>query len=187
MSDTTTDDLGTPAPARPSRLNQALAWVGIVAGGLFVVGAIFFSGYFLNENKKAKLALFCDIPADRLLVETDAPAMPLPPDRIEFPLPQTEEGLYPNHPANIRAVYRGLAELRQLPEQELAAISIAFLNLEALGGITRLKAQSGVAGAEIRRRHQPWVARTDTQNRPASPIDSAAFLEGKVWNSLFES
>jgi hypothetical protein len=65
-------------------------------------------------------------------------------------------------------------------------ISIAFLNLEALGGITRLKAQSGVAGAEIRRRHQPWVARTDTQNRPASPIDSAAFLEGKVWNSLFE-
>lgn len=69
------------------------------------LGAYFsFSGYFLNENKKAKLALFCDIPADRLLVETDAPAMPLPPDRIEFPLPQTEEGLYPNHPANIRAV-----------------------------------------------------------------------------------
>jgi len=50
------------------------------------LGAYFsFSGYFLNENKKAKLALFCDIPADRLLVETDAPAMPLPPDRIEFP------------------------------------------------------------------------------------------------------
>jgi TatD DNase family protein len=87
------------------------------------LGAYFsFSGYFLNENKKAKLALFCDIPADRLLVETDAPAMPLPPDRIEFPLPQTEEGLCPNHPANIRAVYRGLAELRQLPEQELAAM-----------------------------------------------------------------
>jgi len=27
-----------------------------------------------------------------------------------------------DHPANIRAVYRGLAELRQLPEQELAAM-----------------------------------------------------------------
>jgi hypothetical protein len=33
---------------RPSRLNQALAWVGIVAGGLFIVAAIFFSGFFLS-------------------------------------------------------------------------------------------------------------------------------------------
>lgn len=33
---------------RPSRLNQALAWVGIVAGGLFIVAAVFFSGFFLS-------------------------------------------------------------------------------------------------------------------------------------------
>jgi hypothetical protein len=33
---------------RPSRLNQALAWVGIVSGGLFIVAAIFFSGFFLS-------------------------------------------------------------------------------------------------------------------------------------------
>jgi hypothetical protein len=33
---------------RPSRLNQALAWVGIVTGGLFVVAAVFFSGFFLS-------------------------------------------------------------------------------------------------------------------------------------------
>ena len=33
---------------RSSRLNQALAWVGIVAGGLFIVAAIFFSGFFLS-------------------------------------------------------------------------------------------------------------------------------------------
>jgi hypothetical protein len=55
MADTTdvavTDDPGTAHPTRPSRLNQALAWVGIVAGGLFVVGAIFFSGYFLNWSE----------------------------------------------------------------------------------------------------------------------------------------
>jgi hypothetical protein len=38
----------TAAGRRPSRLNQALAWVGIVAGGLFVVAAIFFSGFFLS-------------------------------------------------------------------------------------------------------------------------------------------
>ena len=30
------------------RLNQALAWVGIVAGGLFIVAAVFFSGFFLS-------------------------------------------------------------------------------------------------------------------------------------------
>ena len=35
---------------RPSRLNQALAWVGIVAGGLFIVAAIFFSGFFLSSS-----------------------------------------------------------------------------------------------------------------------------------------
>ena len=33
---------------RPSGLNQALAWVGIVAGGLFIVAAIFFSGFFVS-------------------------------------------------------------------------------------------------------------------------------------------
>jgi hypothetical protein len=50
MADTT-DDPVTAQPTRPSRLNQALAWVGIVAGGLFVVGAIFFSGFFLNWSE----------------------------------------------------------------------------------------------------------------------------------------
>jgi hypothetical protein len=45
---------GTPSavePSRdghPSRLNQALAWVGIVAGCLFIVAAIFFSGFFVS-------------------------------------------------------------------------------------------------------------------------------------------
>jgi hypothetical protein len=34
--------------SRPSRLNQALAWVGVVAGGLFIVAAVFFSGFFLS-------------------------------------------------------------------------------------------------------------------------------------------
>src|ERR1700722_13168789 len=46
-----TDDPGTEQPTSPrhqsSCLNHALAWVGIVAGGLFIVAAIFFSGFFL--------------------------------------------------------------------------------------------------------------------------------------------
>jgi len=32
-------------------LNHALAWVGIVAGGLFIVAAIFFSGFFLRWSE----------------------------------------------------------------------------------------------------------------------------------------
>lgn len=45
---------GAPSAIEPlrdrsrSRLNQALAWVGIVAGGLFIVAGIFFSGFFLS-------------------------------------------------------------------------------------------------------------------------------------------
>jgi hypothetical protein len=33
---------------RRSRLNQAAAWVGIVAGGLFIVAVIFLSGFFFG-------------------------------------------------------------------------------------------------------------------------------------------
>lgn len=41
-------DEPTTSKPRPSRLNQALAWVGIAAGGLFIVAAIFFSGFGLS-------------------------------------------------------------------------------------------------------------------------------------------
>jgi hypothetical protein len=47
-SESNTVAVAQPASGRPSRLNQALAWVGITAGGLFVVSAIFFSGFFLS-------------------------------------------------------------------------------------------------------------------------------------------
>jgi hypothetical protein len=52
-SESSTATVAPPAvvPSRaghPSRLNQALAWVGIVAGGLFIIAAIFFSGFFLS-------------------------------------------------------------------------------------------------------------------------------------------
>ncbi|OJZ75967.1 hypothetical protein BRW65_00440 [Mycobacterium paraffinicum] len=39
-------------PSR-SRLIQALAWVGITAGGLFIVAAIFFSGFFLSWSERS--------------------------------------------------------------------------------------------------------------------------------------
>jgi hypothetical protein len=55
MADTQSSDApGTAqptSPRHPSRVNQALAWVGIVAGGLFIVAAIFFAGFFLNYSE----------------------------------------------------------------------------------------------------------------------------------------
>jgi hypothetical protein len=54
MTDTT-DVASTEHPTSPqhpsSRLNQALAWVGIVAGGLFIVAGIFLSGFFLSWSE----------------------------------------------------------------------------------------------------------------------------------------
>lgn len=66
MADTTdvaqpTDDSVTPPSARPSyqssRLNRALAWVGVVAGGLFIVAAIFLSGFFLDWSEHAHMQM----------------------------------------------------------------------------------------------------------------------------------
>ena len=35
---------------RPNRLNQAVAWVAIVAGVVFIVGSVFFTGFFLGRH-----------------------------------------------------------------------------------------------------------------------------------------
>lgn len=35
---------------RSGRLNQVAAWVGIVAGIVFIVGSVFFTGYFLGRH-----------------------------------------------------------------------------------------------------------------------------------------
>lgn len=87
------------------------------------LGAYFsFNGYFLAERQAAKRAVFASLPQDRLLVETDAPAMPLPTDRQAYRLPGLADGNPINHPANIGAVYAGLAEVRLLSIEALADI-----------------------------------------------------------------
>ena len=86
------------------------------------LGAYFsFSGYFLDEKKAARREVFSQVPGDRLLVETDAPAMPLPAEVVRFPLPDSPDGKPVNHPGNIGAIYEGLAGLRGIPQEALAA------------------------------------------------------------------
>lgn len=85
-------------------------------------GAFFsFSGSFLARGRERKLEPFRVIPLDRLLVETDAPAMQLPPELDRHPLPRSNEGEPVNHPGNLVVAYEGLARLRGMPLAELAA------------------------------------------------------------------
>jgi TatD DNase family protein len=86
------------------------------------LGAYFsFPGYFAHPRKARQRETFRHVPAERLLIETDAPDQPLPDDRNRFPLqhPVTAEPL--NHPANIGAVYAFAAEWLGQPPGALAA------------------------------------------------------------------
>lgn len=88
--------------------------------GFAELGAYFsFNGSFLAEKKTRQRAAFRLVPAHRLLVETDAPAMPPPAAWLTHPLPPSPEGKPVNHPANLAAAYEGLAQLRGTPLAEL--------------------------------------------------------------------
>jgi TatD DNase family protein len=56
-----------------------------------------------------------------LLVETDAPDMPVPPGLDRHRMSDSAEGRV-NHPANLIVAYEGLAALRGMPLEELAGI-----------------------------------------------------------------
>ncbi|MDQ8190281.1 TatD family hydrolase [Roseibacillus persicicus] len=91
------------------------------------LGAYFsFNGYFLHERKTAVRETYQAVPSERLLIESDAPAMLPPPEFLEYPLPDEQ-----NHPANLARCLPALAEIRALPvadlEQLLAQNTHAFL------------------------------------------------------------
>ncbi|NDC73852.1 TatD family deoxyribonuclease [bacterium] len=89
---------------------------------LVELGAYFsFNPAFLDRRKSARQDAFRVIPEDRLLCETDAPAMPPPPVWRAHKLPSGSDGFAPNHPGNIEAAYAGLATLRGVAEAALAA------------------------------------------------------------------
>ena len=86
------------------------------------LGAFFsFNGAFLAPRHARLRELYATLPADRLLVETDAPAMRLPSDREKFSLAPAADGSPINHPANLTVTYAALADLRREPVDTLAA------------------------------------------------------------------
>jgi TatD DNase family protein len=89
--------------------------------GLARLGAYFsFPGYYLHERKRRQRETFRQVPADRLLIETDAPDQLLPPELTRFPL--ADAGGKPlNHPANLVVIYEELAKFLGREPQDLAA------------------------------------------------------------------
>ena len=85
------------------------------------LGAYFsLPGYFAHERKVRQRETFRHVPPDRLLLETDAPDQPLPPERIQYLLSDPATGKAMDHPANLGAVLRFAAELLGEPVERLA-------------------------------------------------------------------
>jgi TatD DNase family protein len=83
-------------------------------------GYFSFNAYFLHERKAKQRDVFREIPADRLLVETDTPDLRPPDERNLHPL-RDANGEPINHPANIALAYEALADIRGVPVETLAA------------------------------------------------------------------
>lgn len=97
---------------RPARgfLLHAYAGAPELVTAFADLGAYFsFNGAFLDSKRESQRNTFKVIPSDRLLVETDAPAMPLRSAWRLYELPARSDTTTVNHPANIAAVYAGLA------------------------------------------------------------------------------
>jgi TatD DNase family protein len=85
------------------------------------LGAHFsFNGAFLDPRKERLHNLYKMLPADRVLVETDAPAMRLPPAKEKYAPLTTPDGAIANHPANLATTYAALAQLRGISVEGLA-------------------------------------------------------------------
>ena len=107
-----------PLPPRGFLLHAYSGSLELVAP-FAALGAYFsFNAAYLAPRHARLRELFQKIPLDRLLVETDAPAMLAPPAHAPFSIP-TAPAL--NHPANLAAAYTALATLRPLPLATLTA------------------------------------------------------------------
>jgi TatD DNase family protein len=107
--------------------SRQLAETGIALGL-----SVSFSGVLTFKKSEDLRAIARDVPADRLLVETDAPFL--------APVPHRGKR---NEPAFVAATAKVLAEVRGMPEAELAALTSA----NALRLFSKMPAPPQVQGA----------------------------------------
>jgi TatD DNase family protein len=80
-------------------------------------------GFFLSPGRQMKLRVFKAVPEERLLIETDAPDQNLPEDLDRYRLVSSQDTKRVNHPANIVAVYQGVAQLRGISIEALSTLA----------------------------------------------------------------
>lgn len=78
-------------------------------------------GFFLRPGNEGKLALFKEVPLERLLIESDAPDQALPEALDNYRLMSALEAKRINHPATLLTTYEAIAHLRSLSVDALAA------------------------------------------------------------------
>lgn len=105
----------------PGFLLHAYGGSAEMVPGFADLGAYFsFSAYAAHPRSGKRQKALEVIPEDRLLIETDAPALLPPPDRIVRPAVDQQSGRPINHPANIEGAYRYVAEFLGVPIDVLA-------------------------------------------------------------------
>ena len=112
------------APALPARgfLIHAYSGSADLIKTFADLGAYFsFNGAFLDERKGRQRETFRHVPRARRLIETDAPAMPLPRAWRTHKLPPSPDGSPVNHPGNLEATYHALAAFLGEPVATLAS------------------------------------------------------------------
>ena len=109
-----------PVPARGFLLHAYGGPAEMVPGFVERGGYFSFNAYFLHERKAAQREVFAHLPADRILIETDAPDLAPPDERNAHPL-RDAEGRAINHPANLELACSALAELRGVTVEALSA------------------------------------------------------------------
>lgn len=92
---------------------------------LVQLGAYFsYSAYHFAATKTAQREQFAGvIPRERILIETDAPALCPPLEECLYTLPPGEDGKPSNHPANLLKVNESLARTMYLAPAETAALT----------------------------------------------------------------
>ena len=85
------------------------------------MGAYFsFAGNIFEPKRETAREAVKAVPLDRLLIETDAPDMLPPTGHRTHDLEL--DGKPQNHPANLRVILRGIAQLRDMDEETLAGV-----------------------------------------------------------------
>jgi TatD DNase family protein len=100
-----------------------------LVGPLARLGAYFsFPGAFAHERKTRQHNAFLAVPAERLLIETDAPDQLLPAELVSHPLNDPTDARPINHPANLANVYAFAARLLGMSLSELILLIEANFN-----------------------------------------------------------